>query len=102
MTPGEREKLLQDFLAQHGHGDSHRSHLTGDASTRSYELIQPVGKPSIILMNAPPQPDGPPIRNGRPYSAIAHLAEDMRRLLLFRALGGLSLRSCSGPISLGS
>ena len=78
MTPAEREKQLQDFLAQHGHGGSRRSHLTGDASTRSYELIKPEGRPSLILMNAPPQPDGPPIRNGKPYSAIAHLAEDMR------------------------
>ena len=29
-------------------------------------------------MNAPRMPDGPPIRNGMPYSRIAHLAEDVR------------------------
>ena len=29
-------------------------------------------------MNAPRKPDGPPIRNGLPYSRIAHLAEDVR------------------------
>ena len=29
-------------------------------------------------MNAPPRPDGPPVKNGLPYSAIAHLAENMR------------------------
>jgi aminoglycoside/choline kinase family phosphotransferase len=28
-------------------------------------------------MNAPRRPDGPPVRDGRPYSAIAHLAEDV-------------------------
>ncbi len=28
-------------------------------------------------MNAPEQPDGPPIRDGKPYSQIAHLAESM-------------------------
>ena len=30
-------------------------------------------------MDAPRQPDGPPIRDGKPYSQIAHLAEDMVR-----------------------
>ena len=30
-----------------------------------------------ILMNAPRRPDGPPVRDGKPYSAIAHLAEDV-------------------------
>jgi aminoglycoside/choline kinase family phosphotransferase len=28
-------------------------------------------------MNAPRRPDGPPVRDGKPYSAIAHLAEDI-------------------------
>jgi N-acetylmuramate 1-kinase len=31
----------------------------------------------MVLMNAPPRPDGPPVRDGKPYSAIAHLAEDI-------------------------
>ena len=29
-------------------------------------------------MNAPRRPDGPPVRDGMPYSAIAHLAEDVK------------------------
>ena len=29
-------------------------------------------------MNAPRRPDGPPVRDGKPYSAIAHLAEDVK------------------------
>ena len=28
-------------------------------------------------MNSPRRPDGPPVRDGKPYSAIAHLAEDV-------------------------
>ena len=32
---------------------------------------------SAILMNSPRQPDGPPIRDGKPYSALVHLAEDV-------------------------
>jgi hypothetical protein len=78
MSQTDRENQIIAFLAKHGHGASQRSHLTGDASTRSYELIEPANGPSLILMNAPAQPDGPPIRDGRPYSQIAHLAEDMR------------------------
>ena len=30
-------------------------------------------------MNSPRRPDGPPVRDGKPYSAIAHLAERRRR-----------------------
>lgn len=77
MTKAQREEQIVTFLADHGHGSSRRSHLTGDASTRAYELIEPTQGANLILMNAPPQPDGPPIRDGRPYSQIAHLAEDM-------------------------
>jgi hypothetical protein len=29
-------------------------------------------------MNSPRRPDGPPVRDGKPYSAIAHLAEDVK------------------------
>ena len=32
---------------------------------------------AIILMNSPRRPDGPPVRDGKPYSAIAHLAENV-------------------------
>src|SRR5262249_17456888 len=34
---------------------------------------------TVLLMDAPRQPDGPPIRAGKSYSRIAHLAEDMVR-----------------------
>jgi tRNA threonylcarbamoyl adenosine modification protein YjeE len=53
-------------------------YLQGDASTRSYaRLFQ--GSRTVLLMDAPHQPDGPPIRDGRSYSRIACLAEDMVR-----------------------
>jgi aminoglycoside/choline kinase family phosphotransferase len=32
-------------------------------------------------MDSPKQPDGPPVRDGLPYSRIAHLAEDVRAFL---------------------
>lgn len=47
---------------------------------------------SAILMDAPKQADGPPLKNGKPYSQIAHLAEDIGpfvavdQLLLMRGI----------------
>lgn len=52
-------------------------YLQGDASARAYARIQHASG-SRILMDWPEQPDGPPIRNGLPYSQIAHLAEGTR------------------------
>ncbi|MGH6816242.1 MAG: tRNA (adenosine(37)-N6)-threonylcarbamoyltransferase complex ATPase subunit type 1 TsaE, partial [Hyphomicrobiaceae bacterium] len=67
-------------------------YLQGDASTRSYARLM-LAAGTRILMDAPRQPDGPPIRDGKPYSRIAHLAEDMRSYVaVAQALrsGGLS------------
>ncbi len=54
------------------------AYLQGDASTRSYARLSRDGR-SVLLMDAPQQPDGPPIRDGKSYSRIACLAEDMVR-----------------------
>jgi tRNA threonylcarbamoyl adenosine modification protein YjeE len=70
----ERISAVRQFIAENGYTLARRVRLKGDASTRSYERLTQGGR-SVILMNAPPQPDGPPVRNGRSYSAIAHLAE---------------------------
>ena len=72
-----RSLSIRKFLDDNGCVDCERHHLTGDASARAYETIQPKSGRSLILMNAPAQPDGPPIKNGLPYSKIARLAEDM-------------------------
>jgi tRNA threonylcarbamoyl adenosine modification protein YjeE len=50
--------------------------LIGDASTRGYTRLH--GDGTALLMDSPKAPDGPPIRGSRPYSRIAHLAEDVR------------------------
>ncbi len=72
-----RVAALSEFLRQAGFAAAIRSRMQGDASTRLYERLSLDGKPAI-LMNAPRRPDGPPVRDGKPYSAIAHLAEDVR------------------------
>jgi tRNA threonylcarbamoyl adenosine modification protein YjeE len=72
----ERIGLTRRFLDTHGFKQAQRHHMQGDASTRSYERLIRDGT-SYVLMNAPKRPDGPPVRDGKPYSAIAHLAEDV-------------------------
>lgn len=64
-------RLLDDA----GWGEARRDFMLGDASTRAYErLTRPNGE-TAVLMISPPRPDGPPVRLGKPYSALAHLAE---------------------------
>ncbi len=71
-----RSVAIRRFLEDNGRGLGRRSFLLGDASARAYETLDDGGQ-TLILMNAPRQPDGPPIRDGKPYSRIAHLAESV-------------------------
>ena len=72
----ERLKALSAFIDTTPYADAAAEYLQGDASARSYaRLVLP--DRSAILMNSPRQPDGPPIRDGKPYSALVHLAEDV-------------------------
>jgi N-acetylmuramate 1-kinase len=74
----ERLKIglaVRALLTQAGWSQAQRNHMQGDASTRAYErLMHPSGE-QAVLMISPPRADGPPIRSGKPYSAIAKLAE---------------------------
>lgn len=79
----DRSLAIRAFLAGAGWGEARRRFMFGDASTRAYETVEQGGE-RWILMNAPRQPDGPVIRDGKPYSQIAHLAEDV---LPFVAIG---------------
>jgi aminoglycoside/choline kinase family phosphotransferase len=54
------------------------AYLQGDASTRAYARLSRDGR-TALLMDASRQPDGPPIRDGKSYSQLACLAEDMVR-----------------------
>jgi tRNA threonylcarbamoyl adenosine modification protein YjeE len=72
----ERIAAIERFLAATPYAKAERRQLTGDASTRAYERLTQEGR-AVLLMNAPRRPDGPPVRDGKPYSQIAHLAEDV-------------------------
>jgi len=75
-TVVQRLKTLREFLEEARYLDAGRKRMAGDASTRSYaRLMRDDGV--VILMNSPKRPDGPPIYNGKSYSAAVHLAEDV-------------------------
>src|SRR5882762_8272845 len=72
----DRLGAMLGFLDKAGFGAAARARIAGDASTRSYERLVNGGN-RFILMNSPRRPDGPPIKQGLPYSAIAHLAAEL-------------------------
>jgi tRNA threonylcarbamoyl adenosine modification protein YjeE len=94
----ERLTALSEFLARTPYADAAVEYLQGDASTRAYARLRLPDR-SAILMDCPRQPDGPPIRDGKPYSALVHLAEDVTP---FVALGAeIRKRSLAAPAIYG-
>jgi tRNA threonylcarbamoyl adenosine modification protein YjeE len=87
-----RIEQMSRFLDGHPEwADATCSYLQGDASARAYaRLMSATTGRSAILMDQPRQPDGPPIRDGRPYSRIAGLAEDVRPFVAVAS----ALRAC--------
>ncbi|MGH8723117.1 MAG: bifunctional tRNA (adenosine(37)-N6)-threonylcarbamoyltransferase complex ATPase subunit type 1 TsaE/phosphotransferase, partial [Burkholderiales bacterium] len=90
----DRLQALAAFIDQTSYADADAQYLQGDASTRSYARLVLPGA-SAILMNSPRQPDGPPIRDGKPYSALVHLAEDVTPFVA--VAGALCARGLSAP-----
>ncbi|MCB1436456.1 MAG: tRNA (adenosine(37)-N6)-threonylcarbamoyltransferase complex ATPase subunit type 1 TsaE [Rhodobiaceae bacterium] len=89
-----RLRQIADFLKGAGWGEAARSFLHGDASNRAYERLVR-GAERAVFMNAPRQPDGPPIRDGKSYSALVHLAEDVRAFVAIA--GELRRHDLSAP-----
>ncbi|MEO9167971.1 MAG: tRNA (adenosine(37)-N6)-threonylcarbamoyltransferase complex ATPase subunit type 1 TsaE [Aestuariivirga sp.] len=75
-----RNAEIETFLNSQKIALASRRFFEGDASFRRYEKVQADSK-TMILMDMPHRPDGPPVKNGRPYSAIAHLAEGLREVV---------------------
>lgn len=75
-----RNAAIEAFLSRTPWKDATRAFLEGDASFRRYETLTDSGAPRI-LMDMPARPDGPPVKGNKPYSAIAHLAEDIRAVV---------------------
>ena len=71
----ERFREAEAFLASNAWGGSLCTAVRGDASVRVFSRLTRGGEVTM-LMNWPRQSDGPPIRNGRAYCEIAHLARE--------------------------
>jgi N-acetylmuramate 1-kinase len=76
-TALKRDEDLQEFLATTPHARSQRHFFEGDASSRRYERLVANDGSMVLLMDMPQRPDGPPVKDGKPYSQIAHLAENI-------------------------
>lgn len=72
----KRSFRIRALLDEAGWNKADRMPLNADASARGYEHIERGGQ-SRVLMDAPRMPDGPAVHDGKPYSQIAHLAEDV-------------------------
>jgi tRNA threonylcarbamoyl adenosine modification protein YjeE len=70
----KRDEAINGFVNQSQVSGGTRDHFEGDASARRYERIA-ANAATMLLMDMPSRPDGPVVRNGKTYSAIAHLAE---------------------------
>lgn len=72
-----RARALRVLLDRSGWDEAVRHPMQGDASSRAYERLVKADGTSAVLMISPARADGPPVRNGKPYSAIVKLAESV-------------------------
>jgi tRNA threonylcarbamoyl adenosine modification protein YjeE len=68
-----RFREIEAFLHANGWNGAQCLAIRGDASARLFSRLKR-GADIIMLMDWPSVSDGPPIRDGRPYCQIAHLA----------------------------
>lgn len=69
---------IREFLESRGYAGARRRFLTGDSSFRAYERIETADGRGLVLMDSPARSNGPVIRDGKTYSQLVHLAEDVR------------------------
>lgn len=68
---------LRAFLSEADWDGASCTHMRGDASTKSFSRMSQAGE-TRVLVDWPNQPDGEPIRDGKDYSELVHLARDGR------------------------
>jgi tRNA threonylcarbamoyl adenosine modification protein YjeE len=73
----ERLAAIRQFLAAEGLADAARTHVQGDASSRSYERLTREDR-KLILMNARAARTGRRCAAACPTARFAHLAEDVK------------------------
>jgi tRNA threonylcarbamoyl adenosine modification protein YjeE len=73
-----RVNAIRAFMDSNGYKSGRRRFLIGDSSFRAYERVKTSDGKPFILMDSAARPNGPPIRDGKPYSQLVHLAENVR------------------------
>ncbi len=68
-----RSGAIRAFLDDAGWQACRRVPIIGDASAKAFERVALNGRTAIV-MNAPRQPESPPLDDGRSYDAVAHRA----------------------------
>jgi N-acetylmuramate 1-kinase len=76
----KRNAAVEGFLSSTKWENSSRWFFEGDASSRRYEILEDSNQ-KVLLMDMPQRPDGPVVKHGKPYSAIAHLAENINSVI---------------------
>ncbi|CAO4169199.1 tRNA (adenosine(37)-N6)-threonylcarbamoyltransferase complex ATPase subunit type 1 TsaE [Methylorubrum aminovorans] len=95
----DRARAIRALLARSGWDEAERVLMQGDASSRAYERLVKPGGETAVLMISPPRPDGPPVKDGKPYSAVVKLAESIHAFVgMDRALRAIGF---SAPKILG-
>ncbi len=92
-------RALQTLLESSGWAEARRVPIHGDASVRAYVRLVRNDGATAILMIAPPRLLGPPVRRGRPYTAIAKLAETVHAFVAVDR--GLRAHGFSAPAIYG-
>ncbi len=82
------------FLRRHASGGAHVTYMQGDTSFRGYARVHDCAR-TAVLMDAPRMPNGGVVRDGRTYSDISKLAEDVRPFVAIA--GGLRSVGLSAP-----
>ena len=90
-----RMRAIDEFVAATEWSGAVRSHLQGDASARRYERLVQSDGTRALLMDMPARPDGIPVKDGKAYSALVHLAEDIRAVVAMT--GGLLNLGLAAP-----
>lgn len=87
-----RVNAIRGFMDANGYKGGRRRFLIGDSSFRAYERVTASDGKPLVLMDSAARPNGPPIRNGKPYSQLVHLAENVRPFIAIgKYLGGMGL-----------
>ncbi len=76
----DRNRDIENFLNANSIDLATRVFLEGDASSRRYETVADA-QGTHVLMDMPDRPDGPPVKHGKSYSALVHLAENINAVI---------------------